>query len=114
MAAAAIAPAPEQPGPEPTREQIEALAYKLWEERGRPAGNGELDWLEAERRLRAKVGNPPAPPAENGQGLGGRRFRPRFLPFHYSRRMIFLLQQRRSPVSQPRRAWRPLRLMPLM
>lgn len=27
------------------------LAYRLWEERGRPAGRPEEDWFEAERRL---------------------------------------------------------------
>jgi hypothetical protein len=28
-----------------------ALAYRLWEERGRPEGRPEEDWFEAERRL---------------------------------------------------------------
>ena len=27
------------------------LAYRLWEERGRPEGRPEEDWFEAERRL---------------------------------------------------------------
>ncbi len=27
------------------------LAYRLWEERGRPEGRAEDDWFEAERRL---------------------------------------------------------------
>lgn len=27
------------------------LAYRLWEERGRPEGRAEEDWFEAERRL---------------------------------------------------------------
>jgi hypothetical protein len=27
------------------------LAYRLWEERGRPLGRAEEDWFEAERRL---------------------------------------------------------------
>lgn len=27
------------------------LAYRLWEERGRPVGRPEEDWYEAERRL---------------------------------------------------------------
>ena len=30
---------------------IRALAYKLWEARGRSDGDPERDWLEAERRL---------------------------------------------------------------
>ncbi len=29
------------------------LAYRLWEERGRPEGRAEEDWFEAERRLRS-------------------------------------------------------------
>ena len=28
------------------------IAYRLWEERGRPEGRAEEDWFEAERRLR--------------------------------------------------------------
>jgi hypothetical protein len=28
------------------------LAYRLWEERGRPEGRADEDWFEAERRLR--------------------------------------------------------------
>lgn len=35
----------------PTQEQIAALAYYLWEERGRPEGSASLDWEEAERKL---------------------------------------------------------------
>lgn len=27
------------------------LAYRLWEERGKPEGRAEEDWFEAERRL---------------------------------------------------------------
>jgi hypothetical protein len=30
---------------------IRELAYRLWEERGRPEGHSEEDWLEAERQL---------------------------------------------------------------
>ena len=33
-----------------SRKQRE-LAYRLWEERGRPEGRAEEDWFEAERRL---------------------------------------------------------------
>lgn len=29
------------------------LAYRLWEERGRPDGRPDEDWFEAERRLRS-------------------------------------------------------------
>jgi hypothetical protein len=30
---------------------IRDLAYRLWEERGKPVGSAEADWLEAERQL---------------------------------------------------------------
>ena len=30
---------------------IARVAYKLWEERGRPEGSPEVDWFEAERQL---------------------------------------------------------------
>ena len=36
----------------PSHEDIAALAYALWEERGRGDGGAEQDWLEAERQLR--------------------------------------------------------------
>jgi Protein of unknown function (DUF2934) len=35
-----------------SRKQRE-LAYRLWEERGRPDGRPDEDWFEAERRLRS-------------------------------------------------------------
>jgi hypothetical protein len=35
-------------------EQITALAYALWRERGCPDGNPEEDWFRAEQELRAK------------------------------------------------------------
>ena len=35
----------------PTHEEIAALAYELWEQRGGGYGDSDLDWLEAERRL---------------------------------------------------------------
>jgi hypothetical protein len=37
---------------EPLRQNIERLAYALWQERGSPYGSAEEDWIEAERRLR--------------------------------------------------------------
>ncbi len=33
------------------REQIEKLAYKMWEERGRPLGSADEDWFRAEQEL---------------------------------------------------------------
>ena len=32
--------------------RLEILAYKIWEEQGRPEGRHEENWAEAERRLR--------------------------------------------------------------
>jgi hypothetical protein len=37
--------------PPPTREQIAALAYAIWQDRGCPIGNDLDIWLEAERQL---------------------------------------------------------------
>lgn len=34
---------------------IRALAYQLWEARGRRDGDPERDWLEAERRLESQA-----------------------------------------------------------
>ena len=34
------------------QENLEKLAYGLWQERGCPNGSPEIDWLEAERKLR--------------------------------------------------------------
>jgi hypothetical protein len=33
---------------------IATVAYQLWEERGRPYGNPDPDWFEAERQLRRR------------------------------------------------------------
>src|ERR1039458_151168 len=45
-----------------SRRDIELLAYRLWEQRGRPIGSSEADWFEAEamyqRRERAKIYTP--------------------------------------------------------
>lgn len=38
--------------PDPTHEQIAALAHELWTERGSPEGSDVDIWLEAERQLR--------------------------------------------------------------
>ena len=35
-----------------SHEQIELRAYQLWEERGRPQDTPEVDWFEAEAKLR--------------------------------------------------------------
>ena len=53
--ASAASPAPEGNGrispPGAGREQVAALAYELWESRGRPEGTDLEDWFRAERRL---------------------------------------------------------------
>ena len=36
---------------EDRHEFVTKLAYKLWEERGRPLGSPEVDWLAAERAV---------------------------------------------------------------
>ena len=36
------------------REQIEKLAYQLWEQRGRPLGSPGEDWLRAEEEVRQR------------------------------------------------------------
>ncbi len=38
---------------EAMREQIQALAYQLWIERGCPVGSPEVDWLRAEDEIRS-------------------------------------------------------------
>jgi len=41
---------------EPNHDDIAALAYALWQERGCPIGSPEDDWFRAETEL--KAGNP--------------------------------------------------------
>jgi hypothetical protein len=36
---------------EDRHEFVERLAYKLWEERGRPSGSPDVDWVAAERAV---------------------------------------------------------------
>ena len=36
---------------EAVREQVQALAYHLWLERGCPIGSPEVDWLRAEEEI---------------------------------------------------------------
>ena len=38
--------------PEPSRKEIENLAYELWEKNGKPEGRGEEFWKLAEQELR--------------------------------------------------------------
>lgn len=41
----------------PTREEVAALAYQLWIERGSPHGSHEEDWHRAEAQLRSQSMN---------------------------------------------------------
>jgi hypothetical protein len=36
---------------------IAALAYLLWQERGRPIGSGQDDWFRAEEELKGRTGS---------------------------------------------------------
>lgn len=38
-------------------QEIAALAYQYWEERGRPEPSAEQDWSRAEQTLRSQVGD---------------------------------------------------------
>ncbi len=40
------------------REQIEKLAYQLWEERGRPLGTLDDDWFRAEQEFIQRSDSP--------------------------------------------------------
>lgn len=42
------------------QKSIRALAYRLWEARGRPAGSAQEDWLEAERQIADSSASSPA------------------------------------------------------
>ena len=37
--------------PQSDREDVETLAYRLWQERGCPDGSSEVDWFQAEQLL---------------------------------------------------------------
>ena len=71
--------------PFPTRDEIARLAYAYWEERGKPLGSAEEDWVRAEGELRAgrEAGN-----------LQGETARP-------LRVALRELEANRSPVLQP-------------
>ncbi len=46
----------------PSQDEIARRAYSLWEENGRPDGEHERHWSQAEQQLRA------TPPAREGNG----------------------------------------------
>ena len=39
-------------------DEIETLAYQLWEERGRPLGSPDVDWFRAQEDLRRHLDVP--------------------------------------------------------
>jgi hypothetical protein len=39
----------------PTHDEIAALAYTLWQQRGCPDGSPEVDWLKAEAELTGEL-----------------------------------------------------------
>jgi hypothetical protein len=55
-------PVPAQP--QPTREQIQALAHAIWMDRGCPQGCDMEIWLEAERQLCVSRSTTPGAPLE--------------------------------------------------
>ena len=71
--------------PFPTRDEIARLAYAYWEERGKPLGSAEADWVRAEDELGAR--------REAGL-LQGETVRPLRLALRE-------LETNRPPVSQP-------------
>ena len=56
---------------EDRHEFVAKLAYKLWEERGRPFGSPEVDWFAAERAVYSALvaSGLVAPPAINPQHM---------------------------------------------
>lgn len=55
----------------PTKEEIEKLAYYLWEQEGRPAGRDVANYYEAERILREREQQAASQSAPSGNA--GRR-----------------------------------------
>jgi len=47
--------APDKDHRDPNPDLVAQLAYRLWEDRGRPDGSPEDDWFQAEELLRAGV-----------------------------------------------------------
>jgi hypothetical protein len=46
---------------------VQALAYRLWEEAGRPTGNAQEHWYRAEKLLRGGSRQAPQPPQHPGR-----------------------------------------------
>jgi hypothetical protein len=60
-------------------EFVERLAHKLWEERGRPLGSPEVDWIAAERAVYSSLvaSGLVDPSADDLQHLEEKIYRPR-------------------------------------
>lgn len=68
-------PAPPRPHVLVPHAEVAREAERLWHERGRPTGEDEPIWLEAERRLRVRMESPPmiTPPAKRKAKAAGVR-----------------------------------------
>ena len=62
---------------EDRHELVSKLAYKLWEERGRPFGSPDVDWFAAERAVYSALvaSGLVAPTANDAQHLGEKIYR---------------------------------------
>ncbi len=54
----------------PRHDEIELLAYRLWQERGEPFGTPEVDWFEAENELKSAASSEDAPLAAVAKSIG--------------------------------------------
>ena len=50
------------PGAGDYEDEVQALAYRLWEEAGRPTGTSQEHWYRAEQLLRGGARQAPQPP----------------------------------------------------
>jgi hypothetical protein len=57
--------------PFPTRDEIARLAYAYWEERGKPLGSAEADWVRAEDELAGAPGSGPPARGNRAPSPGG-------------------------------------------
>ena len=49
------------------KDEVQALAYRLWEEAGRPTGSSQEHWYRAEQLLRGGSRQTPQPPPGPGK-----------------------------------------------
>ena len=62
---------------ESRHEFVEKLAYKLWEQRGRPLGSPDVDWFAAEQAVYASLvaSGMITPPPNDSQNIGEEIYR---------------------------------------